>query len=313
MTYSMLSLLGGLLLLFVGGEAVVRGSASLGLRIGITPMVTGLTVVAFGTSAPELMVSLQAALSGEGGLAVGNVVGSNICNIGLILGISTLIRPAVVDSRLVRRDVPIMILSGLVVSGLLLNGILSIFEGSLLVVAMLAHIAYTVKSARVAKRAVREEFERAVPEDTLSLRMSVLVAAIGLAVLLLGGKVFVQGAIAISTSFGVAPAVIGLSVAAIGTSLPELATSLVAAIRGYGDMAAGNVIGSNIFNSLSVLGLTSVVTPLSLGGVGIVDLAVMVLASFVGLRLMSEKTPMRRWEGAALVTGFGAYMVWLFI
>lgn len=313
MTFSLLILFGGLVLLFIGGEAVVRGSASLGLRLGITPMVTGLTVVAFGTSAPELMVSMQAALSGEGGLAVGNVVGSNICNIGLILGISTLIRPAVIDSSLVRRDVPTMIASGLVVAGLLLNGVLSIFEGSLLVIAMLAHIAYTVKSARAAKRAVREEFEHAVPEDTLSTQLSILVAVIGLAVLLLGGKVFVQGAVAISTNFGVAPAVIGLSIAAIGTSLPELATSVVAAVRGYGDMAAGNVIGSNIFNSLSVLGLTAVVTPLSLGGVGIVDLAVMVLASFVGLRLMSAKTPMRRWEGGVLVTGFAAYMVWLFI
>jgi cation:H+ antiporter len=308
-----LNLFGGLLLLYFGGEGVVRGAASTGLRLGMTPLLTGLTIVAFGTSAPELMVSLQAALSGEGSLAVGNVVGSNICNIALVLGLATLFKPIKVDARLVRHDVPIMLACTALLVLILLDGMVSRLEGSLLLVLLVVFVVYTILDSRSPTRHVQAEFHEAVKDGDRPLIWSLLMGAAGLGLLVWGGKLFVSGAIGISAALGIAPAVIGLSVAAIGTSLPELATSVVAAVRGYGDMAAGNVVGSNIFNTLSVLGLTGVITPLDSGGVTYMDLGVMLVVSVVSLRLLSTHSLMERWEGGALVTGFVAYMAWLFI
>jgi cation:H+ antiporter len=313
LTIFLLNLAGGLLLLYLGGEGIVRGSASLGLRLGMTPLLTGLTIVAFGTSAPELMVSLQAALSGQSSLAVGNVVGSNICNIALILGIATLVRPIHVDARLVRHDVPIMLACTVLLILLLSDGVISRLEGAFLVAALLAFIVYTARDSRSAKRQVRAEFRKAVIDGHRPLPLAILMALLGLAGLLLGGRLFVSGAIDISHVLGISPAVIGLSVAAVGTSLPELATSVVAAARGYGDMAAGNVVGSNIFNTLTVLGVTGSITPLDSHGVTAVDLGVMLVASLLSLRLLSTRSLMERWEGGALVAGFLAYMVWLFV
>jgi cation:H+ antiporter len=305
--------MGGLVLLYGGGEAVVRGSASLGLRLGMSPLLTGLTIVAFGTSAPELMVSLQAALRGESGLAVGNVVGSNICNIGLILGFSALIRPTRIDSQLVRREVPVMVAGAALLWLLMLDGYLSRVEGGLLFALMLAYLTYTIRASRSGKRAVVSQFRDAIPSPPLSVQKAILLTVLGLAALSYGGQLFVRGAIVVSGLLGVAPAVIGLSVAAVGTSLPELATSIVAAYRGFGDMAIGNVIGSNIFNTLSVLGITALAIPLGRGAVTNIDLGVMMLASLVVLPMMSTRARMERWEGALLMTGFLGYMLWLFI
>jgi cation:H+ antiporter len=306
-------MLGGLLLLYLGGEGVVRGSVSLGLKMGITPLLTGLTIVAFGTSAPELMVSLQAALRGEDGLAIGNVVGSNICNIGLVLGLTVLVRPIFVDSKLVRRDVPIMLACAFVLLALLIDFELSRLDGAILAMGLLAHIVFTVRTSRVAKWGVRTEFREAVPGRQLTVGAGLLFAVLGLATLLWGGSVFVQGAMGFSEELQVSPALIGLSVAAIGTSLPELATSTVAAARGYGDLAAGNIVGSNIFNTLSVLGITSLTTPLDRGAVTPVDLAVMIMASLLTLRLMVTRSVMERWEGGLLLAGFAGYMAWLLV
>lgn len=301
-----------MLLLYLGGEGLVRGSASLGLRLGMTPLLTGLTIVAFGTSAPELVVSMQAALDGEGSMAVGNVVGSNICNIALILGIATLVRPIVVDARLVRHDVPIMLACTLLLVVMLRDGTVSRVEGLALVVGLVIFIAYTLIDSRHPRRRVQAEFRQAVADGHRPVPWCLAVAVLGLAGLLLGGRLFVSGAIGISHDLGISPAVIGLSVAAIGTSLPELATSVIAAARGYGDMAAGNVVGSNIFNTLTVLGLTGSVTPLDSAGVTWVDLGVMVAVSLLSLRLLSTQSVMERWEGGALLAGFLAYMAWLF-
>jgi cation:H+ antiporter len=313
LTFFILNLMGGLALLYLGGELMVRGSASLGLRLGMTPLLTGLTIVAFGTSAPELVVSLQAALNGKGGLAVGNVVGSNICNIALILGISTLVRPIKVDARLVRHDVPIMLVCTLLMVVMLLDGKISRLDGVTLLLCLAAFVAYTVRDSRSTSQRVRAEFQEAVRDVDHSVIKSVLITMGGLGLLVWGGGSFVTGAIGFSEAFGIAPAVIGLSVAAVGTSLPELATSVVAAMRGYGDMAAGNVVGSNIFNILSVLGVTSTVSPLNSGAVTMVDLGVMLAFSFVSMRLLGTQWVMERWEGALLVTGFVVYMTWLFV
>jgi cation:H+ antiporter len=308
----LISLVGGLLLLYLGGEGLVRGSASLGLRLGMTPLLTGLTIVAFGTSAPELMVSLEAALSGAAGMAVGNVVGSNICNIALILGLATLVRPIVVDARLVRHDLPIMLACTLLLVVMLRDGTLSRLEGGLLVLGLVVFVTYTVIDSRHPKNRVQAEFGQVVAGGHRPVPWCVVVALLGLVGLLLGGRLFVHGAIGVSQGLGISPAVIGLSVAAVGTSLPELATSVIAAARGYGDMAAGNVVGSNIFNTLTVLGLTGSVTPLDAAGVTWVDLGVMVAVSLLSLRLLSTKSVMERWEGGALLAGFFVYMAWLF-
>jgi cation:H+ antiporter len=177
----------GLLLLYLGGEGMVRGSACLGLRLGMTPLLTGLTLVAFGTSAPELVVSLQAALSGKGGLAVGNVVGSNICNIALILGLSTLIRPIEVESRLVRHDLPFMLISGLVLTVMLLDGVLSRIDSSILLLGLVAFVVFTVRRSRAPKKEVREEFGQAVSGKRLPLWLALTLMLVGLALLVWGG------------------------------------------------------------------------------------------------------------------------------
>lgn len=312
MDHPLLPLIAGLLLLYLGGEGTVRGSASLGLRLGMTPLLTGLTIVALGTSAPELMVSLNAALQGQGDLAVGNVVGSNICNIGLILGLSTLFNPVRVEARLVRKDVPLMLLSSGVIVVMLLDSTVSRVEGGVLVTGLALFLAHTIRDSKRPRAAIRREFREALKGDHFSLPASLGLVALGIALLVVGGRLFVHGAVAASAAFGIAPAVIGLSVAAIGTSLPELATSVVAAVRGYGDMAAGNVVGSNIFNSLTVLGSAALVTPLESGGVTVVDLGVMLAFSALSLRLLSTRRTMERWEGGALLAGFALYLAWLF-
>lgn len=308
----LLSLFGGMLLLYAGGEGMVRGSTSLGLRLGMTPLLTGMTIVAFGTSAPELMVSLQAALSGQGNLAIGNVVGSNICNIALILGLATLVRPIKVDARLVRHDVPIMLGCTLILILMLRDDWVTRQEGFLLCALLVAFLAYSIWDARAPKAKVKAEFKQAVRNGQRSLPGSIVLTVAGLGLLVLGGRLFVQGAVGISTHFGVAPAVIGLSLAAVGTSLPELVTSVIAAARGYGDMAAGNVVGSNVFNTLTVLGVTGSITPLNGDGVTNVDLGVMLFFTLLSLRLLATDSVMARREGAALLVGFAAYMVWLF-
>ena len=312
MTTYLLYLAAGMFLLYFGGEGMVHGSTALGLRLGMTPLLTGLTIVSFGTSAPELVVSLQATLSGTSSLAVGNVVGSNICNIGLILGLSVLFRPIEVEARLVRHDVPIMLACAFLLALLLLDGVLSRFEASMLLLALVVFIVFTIRDTRAPKRALQVEFGQALKNDHAPMPIAIMLAAAGAGLLVWGGGLFVEGAVGISETLGIAPAVIGLSVAAIGTSLPELATSVVAALRGHGDMAAGNVVGSNIFNTLSVLGISGVVLPLNAAGVTWVDLCTLILFSVVTLRLLWTHSAMERWEGATLVAAYLGYMAWLF-
>jgi cation:H+ antiporter len=312
MLASSLNLLIGLALLYAGGDALVRGAATLGTRLGMSSLLTGLTIVAFGTSAPELMVSLQAALQDEGGLAVGNVVGSNICNIGLILGMSILIRPIGINAALVRRDVPIMIVCALMLFAFLNDDEISRLEGALLLTGLAAHIVFTIRESNKARKRVRREFREAMPAKIPSFMLSVVMVVLGLGILVLGGNLFVKGGISLASYLGVPPAIVGLSVMAIGTSLPEFATSIVAAIRGYGDMVAGNVVGSNIFNVLSVIGLTASSTSVTRGSVTNVDLAVMMVASLLALRLMRTDARMDRWEGSVLLVGYLLYIGSLF-
>jgi cation:H+ antiporter len=301
----------GLVLLYVGAEGLVRGSAALALRLGLTPLVVGLTVVAFGTSSPELVVSLDAAFAGRGTIAVGNVVGSNICNVTLILGLSALIRPMKVQAQLIRLDVPIVVGCSLLLVALLFDGGLGRVEGALLGLGLAGYVAFSLYQARKEKPEVRETISGVAPAPRGAAWVEGLFVVAGLGALVAGADLFVGGAVVVAERLGVNQAVVGLTVVALGTSLPELATSVVAAIRDEGDLAIGNVIGSNIFNILGVLGVTALAHPVQREGIDLLDLGVMTAAALLLLPLMRSGFRLNRWEGALLLAFYGGYIFYL--
>lgn len=305
-----LMFLAGLLLLYVGGEALVRGAVSVGIRLGMTPMLVGLTIVAAATSVPELAVSLGAALRGAPGLAIGNVVGSNLCNLTLVVGLVVLFAPARLRDKLERGEVAVMTISTILVPALLLDGLLERGEGILLVLGIVAYVALSVWRTKIRKN---EPGSVSVPVVSQHMLVNVGVGLVGIALLVIGSDWLVEASIAIATAFGVTPAVIGLSAAALGTSLPEVAASIVAARHRHPELAAGNLIGSNIFNLLMILGATASVRPLALDQVGIVDIAVMIAASLLCLGLMLTRNRMGRLDGTALIVIYLGYLVWLFL
>ncbi|KQI72879.1 sodium:calcium antiporter [Loktanella sp. 5RATIMAR09] len=251
MTYLILAF--GLLALFLGGDFLVKGASGLALRLGLSPMVIGLTVVGFGTSAPELLVSLNAALGGQAGIAVGNVVGSNIANTLLILGLAAVLAPVTVAFATIRRDLFWMAGATLLLPVVLWSGDLGLIEGLVLVAGLAAFLVLSLRSGTP---------EVAEIGPVGPLWHSLVFALGGLVAIMVGAHYLVQSATIIARDFGISEAMIGLSIVAIGTSLPELATTIVAVIRGQRDIAVGNVIGSNIFNVLGILGITAVVTPI---------------------------------------------------
>jgi cation:H+ antiporter len=312
MTLAALFLLLGLVLLYFGAEGLVRGSSSLALRLGLSPLVVGLTVVAFGTSSPELVVSLKAALDGQGAISVGNVVGSNICNIGLILGLCAMITPIATNSQIIRVDIPIMLGITAVALLVLANGHLGRPEGILLFALLLAYIFFSVRLARRRPAdALSAEFGEEVKISKRGLAVDLLMVAGGLILLVFGARFLVDGAVIIARAFGWSEALIGLTIVAIGTSLPELATSLLAAVKKEADIAVGNIVGSNIFNLLGILGITAIVHPLQADGVGMVDFAVMAGFSLVLWPMAFHQQRITRPEGAALLAGYLGYLFWL--
>lgn len=312
MLQEILAILAGMGLLYGGAEGLVRGSASAAARLGLTPLVIGLTVVAFGTSTPELVVSVSASLEGRGSIAVGNVVGSNIGNIALILGTAALIRPPAVHAQIVRFDVPIVIVSAFIMSALLWNSIVGRLEGALLFAGLLAYIGLSLRIAGSEKERTLQEYERAAPGRSRSMWMDVLLIVIGLGLLVAGARAMVFGAVLIAEEFGISEAVIGLTIVAIGTSLPELATSVVAAFNGQGDIAIGNVVGSNIFNVLGILGIAAVARPLISLDVGLVSMAVMCILSLALLPLMRSGHRISRFEGVILLGAYLMYLIYLY-
>jgi cation:H+ antiporter len=305
-------LLLGLVLLYFGAEGLVRGSASLALRLGLTPLVIGLTVVAFGTSAPELVVSLRAALDGQGDISVGNVVGSNICNIGLILGLCALISPIATSSRVVRADIPIMIGVTVLGLGLLSHGGVTRWEGGVLLALLAGYVVFTIRLAEKAPDdALADEFADVVVPSKRGLVVDLLFVAGGLAFLVVGARFLVDGAVIIARAFGWSEALIGLTIVAVGTSLPELATSLVAAVKKEADIAVGNIVGSNIFNILGILGITAALTPLEAAGIGTIDLLVMTAFAVVLWPFAFRGGRLCRAEGAVLLLAYTGYVWWL--
>jgi len=309
----------GLLLLIGGAEILVRGASRLAAAIGISPLVVGLTVVAFGTSSPELMVGVQTALSGQSGLMIGNVVGSNIFNVLFILGISALITPLVVAQQLIRWDVPLMVGLSLLVLIFVQDAKLSWGECLLLALALVAYILFTVFQSRRENRAVQAEYEEAFGVADPTARtwpVDLLLVAGGLGALALGSRWLVDGAVVFAESLGVSEMVIGLTIVAAGTSLPEVATSVIASIRGERDIAVGNVVGSNIFNILAVLGIGGLFAK---NGVAIsetaiaIDIPVMVAVAAICLPLFFTGSRISRWEGALLLGYYAAYTAYLIL
>ena len=304
---------GGLALLYFGGEWLIRGASALAMRLGVSPLVIGLTVVAFGTSAPELAVSIDAALGGAQDIALGNVVGSNIANVALILGLAALLRPIAIHAKIVRVDAPLVLAVSLVLLGCLADGGVSRFEASLLVLGLLVYLIVTFVTARRESRAVRQELAAAAPAVVPAFGWSLVWVAGGLVSLVFGGRLLVAAAVEMATLLGVSQAVIGVTVVAVGTSLPELATSMLASVRGQGDIAIGNVVGSNLFNILGILGLTAVLEPLGIGALTWIDLAVMAGLAAALAVLVATGRRLDRIEGAVLLAVYALYTGWLLV
>lgn len=311
------SLVVGLVILTLGSDLLVRGASRLALAMGITPLVIGLTVVAFGTSAPELAVSLQGALSGTADVALGNVVGSNTFNILFILGVSALIAPLAVNRQLLRVDVPLMIAASVFTYLIARDGVIGRLEGGALFAGIIIYTWRAIKlgMAGSAANAADEaaELDGAEPPRTAAQtarELGFMVA--GLAMMVLGARWFVSGAVDIARWAGMSELVIGLTIVAVGTSLPEVATSIMATLRGERDIAVGNVIGSNIFNLFSVLGASSLITPIKVAPAALaLDLPVMIGAALICLPIFFTQHIIDRLEGAVFLLAYVLYVAFL--
>lgn len=308
----------GLILLYYGAEFLVKGGVNIATRLKISPLVIGLTLVAFATSAPELVVSVDSALKGMGNISIGNVVGSNICNITLILGLCAVITPLRVNRKLFRLDVPALILSCLVFAGFCYytKGI-NRWQGLLFVIAIIAYTVWSIaKAKQIEKKNMKiahDAEEKFGSEREFPVTLALVLIAAGLAGLIGGAKLFVGCAVYIAKALSVTDAVIGLTIVAVGTSLPELATSVVAAIKGEKDIAIGNVVGSNIFNVLAIMGLAPLFRPLHAPGISPVDLGLMVFCTLVLYPIMKTGYKISRKEGIFLLLVYVAYTIWLIL
>lgn len=318
-TFAALAL--GLVCLVAGAELLVRGAASIATRLGIAPVIIGLTVVAFGTSAPELAVSVSAGFGGNGDVAFGNVAGSNIVNILLILGGSAVVGTLVVSQRIIRLDIPLLIGASVLALVLALDNEIGRVDGVVLFAGIVAYTAWLIRAGRNERADVLAEYDEAVDELEVEvvdkpLPIQVGLVLVGLGVLVAGSQLLVGSATDIAEDLGVSDLVIGLTVVAVGTSLPELATSFLASFRGQRDIAVGNVVGSNLFNLMCVLGLTGIVSPdpVPVADSSLqVDIPVMLAATIVLLPIIWKGFEIRRWEGLVLVGFYALYVTFLIL
>lgn len=302
----------GMVFLYFGAELLVKGSANLALRCGVSALVAGLTIVALGTSAPELVVSIKAGLDGLGDIAVGNVVGSNIFNIAVILGISAIVRPMKVHLNVLRVDTPVMLAASVLLLAVLYDQKVSRVEGLVLIIGIISYIVFTIISARRAgETKVDFPVEQIIPEKKVSAVLDIIFVVGGLGLLIVGSRFFIDGAVDLARFIGVSEAVIGLTIVAVGTSLPELATSVIAALKKEEDIAIGNIIGSNIFNILAILGTSSLVNPLSAAGVSQISLYFMLGTTVLLIPFMRTGFVLNRIEGLLLILIYGGYMYYL--
>jgi cation:H+ antiporter len=319
----LLQLLFGGVMLYFGAEWLVSGSSRLATSLRVPQLIVGLTVVAYGTSAPEVIVGIQAAAGGHGDVALGNVIGSNITNIGLILGLTMLVRPPRVDGTLRRRELPVLAASTLALPLVLWDGKLQRWEALVLLALAVVYTALMVRTARQA--AVAEEALQGGLATAEAAELSAgppaggrvregVVALVGLICLLVGGRLFIGGATSLAQTWGMSERVVGLTIVAVGTSLPELATSLIAAVRGHSDIAVGNVVGSNIFNVLGCLGSSGLAGTITARPAQLLsDLATLLVMTALVLVFLRTARTGRRWEGAVLVTCYVASVVRLMV
>ena len=302
-----------MILLVAGAEALVRGSANIALRAGISTLIVGLTIVAFGTSAPELAVSVRSITSDLSGLALGNVIGSNIANIGLILGITALINPLRITRQLLRNQIPQMIAASLLLWILLLDNSLDFFDGMILTTALLAFLVYNFRQASAETQ--DQDIPIAAPDFSLIARgipFDIVLVIVGMALLVYGSNIFVSNAVTIARAVGVSEAVIGLTLVAIGTSMPELATCSIAAFRKQTDIALGNIIGSNLFNILGILGITSLIAPINGDQISSQDFIFLMLFALILYPMARSGMNINRTEGAFLLSGYLVFLVFAF-
>ncbi|HMP88754.1 MAG TPA: calcium/sodium antiporter [Kiritimatiellia bacterium] len=299
----------GMLTLILGADFLVRGSVGLANRFRVRPLIIGLTIVAFGTSAPELAVSIKAALAGQGDVAAGNVIGSNIFNIAVILGLSAMVIPLSIHLRLLGFEIPLMIGVSLVGVVMLANQWLSRWEGIILFGGIIGYTVYTIWSARNEESEVDQITQNSLPSPPCRLWVDVLLIVVGLFALVFGAKWIVKGAIDLARMLNVSEAIIGLTIVAAGTSLPELATSLSAASKRQTDIAVGNIVGSNIFNILSILGLSAVIRPFRTSNLEMYDLVVMMIFAVVLLPFARSGFKLSRMEGCVMFFGYIGYVV----
>ena len=307
--------LAGLVALLVGGDMLVRGAVALARAFGVSPLLIGLTIVGFGTSAPELVTSLQAAFAGSPGIAFGNIVGSNSGNILFILGIGALIAPISVAPEVLRRDGSVLALATFACVGAVMAGGVGRPVGAAFVAALLAYLLATVLIERrrhTAAAGMYEHEAELLPAPSGATWRAGLILLVGLAATLLGARFLVDGAISLALRFGMPEEVIGLTIVAIGTSMPELVTSVIAARKGQGDVAFGNIVGSNIFNILGILGITAMVSPLAVpASIAGFDIWVMLAATVIFLIFARTGWRVGRREGAVLVGVYVVYIAWL--
>jgi cation:H+ antiporter len=314
--FDVISLLFGGLVLYLGAEWLVKGSAGLARAFGVKPLVIGLTVVAYGTSAPELAVSTAAILEDASAIVLGNIIGSNIANIALILGLTALISPPAVDGQLIRREVPVMCAGSLAAPFVLLDGVISMVEAAMLAATAMAFTLYTLVAAVPAgaddeagdELDLDQAAARARSEDHGRLRLG-MITFIGMALLIGGSDLFIASAQGLAHALGMSERLVGLTVVAVGTSLPEMAASLVAALRGYSSLAVGNIVGANIFNVFMILGVVGMIRPIhgSISGMA-VDFGFLVGTTILGVLFMRGTRKITRLEGALLIASYAVFL-----
>ena len=305
MILDILFIIVGVAMVLIGADRLTEGASALARRMNVPEIIIGLTIVAAGTSAPELFVSLVSALKGTPDMAVGNVVGSNTMNAMLIVGCAAMVAPMTISRSTVKKDIPFAVGASVLLMLLSLNSQLSRIDGIILLLGFAAFMAYTLSQAK------HGQAETTADGKTQNPWLSALWVVAGLAMLVVGSNLFVDSASNVALSLGISEGVVGLTVVAGGTSLPELATSVVAARKGQSAIAIGNVIGSNVFNILMILGLTATITPLAIEGITTVDMAVMLLSVALVWFFSRTRYTVERWEGAVLVVGYLAYLCWL--
>lgn len=305
----------GLAMLYAGSELLIRGSVSIAKRMRISQLVIGLTVVSFGTSTPELVVSINAAIVGQADVSLGNIIGSNIVNIGLILGLSAAVFPIAVHMKTIRREIPIMLAVSLILIPMSLDGAISQFEGVLLVLSLIVFIYFSYSQSKKEDNPTQMPFEmdNSNNKPAYILIKNVVFVVAGILLLYFGSSLTVDNAVHIANSMGISERIIGLTVIAIGTSLPELITSVGASRKRHADLSIGNIIGSNIFNILGILGISSLISSIKVNPAIFTDYAAMIVFSMVLIPVMRSGFIITRKEGYALVTAYSLYLIFLLI